>query len=139
MTDSDHRDIAIARDQNRQLLRRDGLAARGLEDLAWISELACNVRDPAPPTRTPRPAEFDPDVIRAAAKVAAKLVKCEYYNFSDYVKTMAQTFGRARTMSIAPLLEHVWGKLHSMDKTGKISPAGSTAAVLGQDQQPNQR
>lgn len=81
---------------------------------------------------------FNPEVIRAAAKVAAKLVKYEYYNFADYVNTMAKTFGNDKTMGIAPLLEHVWGKIHSMDKSGKVSPAGSTAEVLGQDQQPNQ-
>ena len=38
MTDSDRREIAVARDQNRRLLRRDGLAARGLEDLANLSQ-----------------------------------------------------------------------------------------------------
>ena len=81
---------------------------------------------------------FNPEVIRAAAKVAAKLVKYEYYNFADYVNTMAETFGRDKTLGIAPLLEYVWSKIHSMDKSGKVSPAGSTAAVLGQDQQPNQ-
>ncbi len=77
----------------------------------------------------------DPELIGAAAKVTAKLVKAGVLNFADAVNTVRQKFGDEVTRKIGPVMERAWKHVRDTYAVEGMDEHGSVEEML---QKPNE-